>query len=151
MWYQIFCFQSLWPLRVTLVARLVMPGILLSTFAAFVCVCVCVCVCVLCVYVCVCECIYFLSPKRLLLTEQNNNSNARVQEACQWDLSISCMSRLKQHSLGFKKQRCTVSNIIQECFTFVLSDLCYILVSLIEKQGVGQNIKTYDFFSKLGN
>ena len=47
-----------------------------------VCVCVwCVCGvwCVVCVCVCVCVCVHFLSPLRLLLTEQNNKCNARVQ------------------------------------------------------------------------
>ena len=44
------------------------------------CVCVCVCLCVsVCVCVCVCVCVYFLSPLRLLLTEQKNKCNARDQ------------------------------------------------------------------------
>ena len=51
--------------------------VLICNFAskmATSCACVCVCVCM-----CVCVCVYFLSPSRLLLTEQNNKCNARVQ------------------------------------------------------------------------
>ena len=40
----------------------------------FACVCVCVCLCV-----CVCICVYFLSPERPLLAEQDKKCNARDQ------------------------------------------------------------------------
>ena len=49
----------------------------LTVSSVCVCVCVCVCACV-CVRVW-CVRVYFIPPKRLLLTEQNNKCNARDQ------------------------------------------------------------------------
>ena len=83
-----------------------------SSFLTCVCVCMCVCVCVcVCVYVCV----YLLLSKRLLLTEQNNKSNAKDQICDVVLRKYSCVKNLCRHVIDNHSKDLITSNCAKEC------------------------------------
>ena len=74
---------------------------------------------VLCVYVWVCGCvwvcIYFLSLKRLLLTEQNNNCYAKDQVSNTVLRKYFCVKNLCRHIIDNHSRDLQASNCAKDC------------------------------------